>query len=240
MLCLVATSTWDWFSTAASQPEIPQTGWFPDQLALDTLPRMPNPFSLRTIPLLAAASVLLVTSACGSEGADSGETAPTTSATSATPAPASTPAESPAATDAPAPGEPSHADPAARAAQGALAAVAGDVISIDRERGSTWSVLVRGTNGSGTEVYVDATNGTVSRKRSEQLPAVARSAAPTFTAVEAIDVALKAQPSGAVHELDLDRDRGRVVWEIEVRGGGGNTEFYIDASTGEIVKQERA
>ncbi len=240
MLCLVATSTWDWFSTTASQPEIPQTGWFPDQLALDTLPRMPNPFSLRTIPLLAAASVLLVTSACGSEGADSGETAPTTSATSATPAPASTPAESPAATDAPAPGEPSHADPAARAAQGALAAVAGDVISIDRERGSTWSVLVRGTNGSGTEVYVDAANGTVSRKRSEQLPAVARSAAPTFTAVEAIDAALKAQPSGAVHELDLDRDRGRVVWEIEVRGGGGNTEFYIDASTGEIVKQERA
>lgn len=240
MLCLVATSTCDGFSTAASQPEIPQTGWFPDQLALDTLPRMPNPFSLRTIPLLAAASVLLVTSACGSEGADSGETAPTTSATSATPAPASTPAESPAATDAPAPGEPSHADPAARAAQGALAAVAGDVISIDRERGSTWSVLVRGTNGSGTEVYVDAANGTVSRKRSEQLPAVARSAAPTFTAVEAIDAALKAQPSGAVHELDLDRDRGRVVWEIEVRGGGGNTEFYIDASTGEIVKQERA
>ncbi len=158
MLCLVATSTCDGFSTAASQPEIPQTGWFPDQLALDTLPRMPNPFSLRTIPLLAAASVLLVTSACGSEGADSGETAPTTSATSATPAPASTPAESPAATDAPAPGEPSHADPAARAAQGALAAVAGDVISIDRERGSTWSVLVRGTNGSGTEVYVDAAN----------------------------------------------------------------------------------
>ena len=200
---------------------------------------MPNPFSLRTIPLLAAASVLLITSACGSEGTNSGETGPTTAATSAAPTPASSPVESPAATGAATPGEPTHADPAARAAQGALTAVAGDVISIDRERGSTWSVLVRGTNGRGTEVYVDATNGTVSRKQSEQLPTVARSAAPTFTAIEAIDVALKAQPSGAIHELDLGRDRSRVVWEIEVRGGS-NTEFYIDASTGEIVKQERA
>lgn len=189
--------------------------------------------------------MLLVTSACGSEQSDGGQTTPATSATSPsvadTPAAADTPgaAETPAGTDTPAASAPTHADPAARAAQGALAAVAGDVISIDRERGSVWSVLVRDTNGRGTEVYVDATNGSVSRQRSEQLPTVARSAAPTFTAIEAIDVALEAQPSGAVHELDLGTERGVVVWEIEVRGGG-NTEFYIDASTGKIVKRERA
>lgn len=113
------------------------------------------------------------------------------------------------------------------------------MISIDPERGSVWSVLVRDANGRGTEVYVDATDGTVNRQEREALPAVARTGAPAITAVEAIDVALKAQPSGAVRELDLGLERTRVVWEIEVRGGG-NTEFYIDATSGQIVKQERA
>lgn len=208
---------------------------------------MPSRRLRTSLALLATTSLLLVASACGTDQSGGEETAPSEAASApASPAaPTSAPAESPTPTEA-APTEaartgaaPTHSDPAARAAQGALAAVPGDVISIDPERGSVWSVLVRDANGRGTEVYVDATDGTVNRQEREALPAVARTGAPAITAVEAIDVALKAQPSGAVRELDLGLERTRVVWEIKVRGGG-NTEFYIDATSGQIVKQERA
>ncbi|QLQ10372.1 MAG: PepSY domain-containing protein [Nocardioidaceae bacterium] len=190
----------------------------------------------RRLLAVAGVSALLLTAACGSDEPADGSASPTaptdsTADPSETPTseqPTETPAETPTETEPPATGV-THADPAARAAQGALVAVPGAVISVDHERGNVWSVLVRTTDGAGTEVYVDATDGAIQRQRNEPLPRVARSAAPSFTAVEAIDVALGALPNGEVRELDLGRERGVVVWEIEVRAGG-ITEFYIDAS----------
>lgn len=136
---------------------------------------------------------------------------------------------------------PSHTDPAARAAQGALAAEPDSaVLSIDPETGDEWEVLVRRADGSGAEIYVNAQSGETLRERAAQVPAAAADAAPQFTAVEAIDVALGAVPDGAIRELDIDTEAGVVVWEILVGGGGGATEFYIDATTGDIVKQESA
>lgn len=134
---------------------------------------------------------------------------------------------------------PEHADPAARAALAALVAVPGDVIAIDREDGGIWSVEVRTSAGDGVEVYVDGSTGDILRQRPESLPSEARDGAPAVTAVEAIDIVLAAAPGAVTRELDIGTERGVVVWEIEVRDGGGEIEFYVDASTGEILEQER-
>lgn len=189
----------------------------------------------RAIVTLAAASTLFLTTGCGGSDEATSETptveasqTPTSEATGATPTESDSPADAL-----------THADPAARAAQGALVAVPGGaVISIDPESGDVWSVLVRTPDGSGTEVYVNAATGEVVRQQSEPLPAEARAAAPTVTAIAAIDTALAARP-GAVRELDLGTEQSVVVWEILVRNGG-ETEFYIDAATGAVVKQEAA
>ena len=111
---------------------------------------------------------------------------------------------------------------------------------LDPEGGDEWEVLIRRADGAGIELYVNAESGQTLRDRAVQVPAVARDAAPQFTAIEAIDVALAQIGDGAVRELDIDTEAGVVVWEIVVGGGGGATEFYVDATSGDIVKQEPA
>ena len=45
---------------------------------------------------------------------------------------------------------------------------------------------------------------------------------------------------GSVVELDLGTERSVLVWEVLVSAdSGGRYELYIDATTGEVVKQER-
>lgn len=42
-----------------------------------------------------------------------------------------------------------------------------------------------------------------------------------------------------IDERELDRDDGRLSWEIEFHSGGIEYEYDIDAHTGEIIKAER-
>lgn len=131
-----------------------------------------------------------------------------------------------------------NAEPAIRAAEAALAAVSGDVISLDPEGGDVWSVLVRTEDGEGIELYVDATTGDIARQDPESLPSEARDSVPTVSAVEAIEIVQQELPEATIRELDLDTERGAVVWEILVSDDSGLIEFYVDAETGEILKQE--
>ncbi|HMR47800.1 MAG TPA: PepSY domain-containing protein [Arachnia sp.] len=202
--------------------------------------------------LALAAAATLAVAGCGSPStgpAESPAAPPSATETSATPVETEAPPTSEAPEETPSPsiedstspaenGAPTHTDDAARAAQGALAAVPGDVISIDREGRDLWSVEVRTVQGEGVELYVEASTGVVQRQQSQRLPAEARDSAPAVTAVEAIEIALGALPNSTVWEVDLDTKRGTVVWEILVRDGVRLTEFYIDAATGEILKQE--
>ncbi|MBO1901225.1 PepSY domain-containing protein [Leucobacter weissii] len=130
-----------------------------------------------------------------------------------------------------------HADPAARAAEAALAAIPGDVVSLDPENGDVWSVELRDENGDGVELYINATTGEIVRRQAESLPSEARDGGPGVTALEAIDIALGALSDGEIRELDLDTERGVVVWEILARDGG-EVELTIDAESGEILAQE--
>lgn len=42
-----------------------------------------------------------------------------------------------------------------------------------------------------------------------------------------------------VEEFDLGTENGATVWAVVVRDADGTTEVYVDAATGDIVKEER-
>lgn len=118
----------------------------------------------------------------------------------------------------------------------------GSVIEADRDDEDgrqVWSVLMRDTSGAGMELYIDQESGDVIREAQEGLPGEARGDLPTLTARQGIEAALGAVAgSGSVVAFDLGTEDGRVVWAVLVSAGGGQTEVYVDANTGEIVKQE--
>ncbi|QPN60207.1 PepSY domain-containing protein [Synechococcus sp. CBW1002] len=68
---------------------------------------------------------------------------------------------------------------------------------------------------------------------------VAQAPAPAITMQQAINTATEAVPGGRVIEIDLDREKGRVIWEALVESSTGRFEIYVDATTGQIVKKER-
>ena len=127
------------------------------------------------------------------------------------------------------------------AANAALAAVPDSaVVEIDRgtERGRPiWEVVVRNSNGRGTELYIDAATGDVIKQEAAEIPPYARVSAPAITADAAMATALSATP-GTVEEMGLGLEGRATVWEVLVAGANGRVEHYIDASTGEIIKQE--
>lgn len=55
---------------------------------------------------------------------------------------------------------------------------------------------------------------------------------------KAVKIALDNTTNGELRKIDLDRSRGRLVYEIEVLEGNREKEFKIDAQTGEILKIE--
>lgn len=199
--------------------------------------------SSRTARTLASvAAVALLVSGCGDD-ADEGDQ---TNTTQGTPSPTGTPSN----TDEPdendnstAPSGDASATQAVTATDvidKALGAVQGDVLSVDREDdNSRWEVLVRTADGKGTEVWVDATSGEVLEQRSENVPGEARDGAPKFTAKQAVEAALGAVGGGTVTDLDIDRERGQVVWDVAVENNGVDTDVQVDAASGEILRQEQ-
>lgn len=51
---------------------------------------------------------------------------------------------------------------------------------------------------------------------------------------QAIEIALK-QFSGKVEDIELDKDDGRLIYEIEMESSKGEAEIEIDAYTGEVI-----
>jgi len=133
---------------------------------------------------------------------------------------------------------------AAQAAEVALKTVpGGTVLEIDPgfEGGhAVWEVLVRKPDNTGVELYIQASTGTVLKQKPALVPAEAKGSSTTVTIQQASETAVAAVPGGRLIEIDLGTFSGRTVWEALVAGANGRTEIYIDASTGKIIKQERA
>lgn len=188
--------------------------------------------------LASVAAVALLVSGCGDD--NEGDQVNTTQGT---PSPTGTPpnADEPDENSPVPTGDASPAGglSAAEVIDKALGEVEGDVLSLDREDDdSRWEVLVRASDGAGTEVWVDPTSGDVLDQRSENVPSEARDGAPKFTAKEAVEAATSAVADGTVTDLDIDRERGKVVWDVVVEANGAETDVQIDAASGEILKQE--
>lgn len=142
-----------------------------------------------------------------------------------------------------------------RAEEIALAKVGGGTvreIELDRERG----VLVYDAeikyNGVKYEVDIDAITGEIVKFKQR---GSSRSAAPTapppaqaesqsnsssgqISRERAEEIALAEVGGGTVREIELDRKKGRLAYEVEVKYDGWEYEVDIDAATGEIIKFE--
>ena len=56
---------------------------------------------------------------------------------------------------------------------------------------------------------------------------------------QAKDIVKKESPNGQITKFKLDRENGRMVYEIEVMDGNIERDYEIDAETGAIVKLEQ-
>ena len=56
---------------------------------------------------------------------------------------------------------------------------------------------------------------------------------------QAKDIVKKEAPNGQITKFKLDRENGRMVYEIEVMDGNIERDYEIDAETGEIIKLEQ-
>jgi hypothetical protein len=126
----------------------------------------------------------------------------------------------------------------------ALAEVPGGaVVDLERDREGlrrVWQVIVRPETGRGVELKLDRGDGSLVRRENTTVPALARAAAPTITAEQAIGIALDAAGGGQVAELGLDRELRRTVWDVIVEGTTRRgVEVWIDAETGEVLRQGR-
>lgn len=123
----------------------------------------------------------------------------------------------------------------------ALQLAPGAVVELGRgrERGAdVWEVGVLREDASGIELYIDQQTGELVRESSLRLSSEQRTP-PAITASDAVETALAAVP-GSIVELDLGTERSTVVWEVLVAAdAGGRFELYIDATTADILKQER-
>jgi uncharacterized membrane protein YkoI len=63
-------------------------------------------------------------------------------------------------------------------------------------------------------------------------PALAQASAPAIRIEEAIQIARSAVPNAVIKEVELDREDGRLVWEVEFTN---DIEVKIDATTGDII-----
>lgn len=195
-----------------------------------------------------ALSVGVLTGAVVLGGCSSDDDAPA----GGSPAPTQAPSPTPAATDVPSPTDSPSPTTDAQAAgplptaqsavDAALAIVAGGAAieggQTDEAGRQVWYVLVRDPAGAGTELYLARDNGDLVQQRPEPVPAVAQGDLPALTAQQGLEAALGAVP-GDVIEFDLGTEQGRTVWAVLVRGDNGRFEVYVDADTGEIIKQER-
>lgn len=217
----------------------------------------------RTRPALIALAGLplaLALVGCGSDE-DPGDASPaagSTSQTSTAPSTPSAPSTSPAtsAPSAPSTTQPSSAAPTddalLAAVSTALGASEGTVFSIDLDDGG-WDVGVVATDGTESDLTVSADGTQVTRgpvpdtddsddsDDSDDLAerqALLRDA--TVTLESALATARTEVPDGVVDGLDLDLERGRATWDVQLDEDTADEQtVVVDAVTGELVRVER-
>lgn len=133
----------------------------------------------------------------------------------------------------------------AEAEDAALGAVSGKVMesSLDDDFGrAVYKVEVLDRDGRLHEVYVDAANGDILRRETEDQEdsAEARSVSERVSMDRnaAEDAALKEVP-GDILGTSLEDEDGRAIYEVEILGDDGDLhELYVDAESGQLIGHE--
>ncbi|QQZ63356.1 PepSY domain-containing protein [Paenibacillus sonchi] len=131
-----------------------------------------------------------------------------------------------------------------KAEQAALKAAPGRVESIDLEKkpsGAYYEVDIQQQNKE-IDVRVDAYTGSIISVREEAdddddgdiQPADAAESKAVISAAQAAEAA-SAAAKGKVVEIDLDQNKGSLVYEVEVRNGKVTTEVGVDAYTAKVL-----
>lgn len=131
----------------------------------------------------------------------------------------------------------------AKAEEIALKAAPGQVESIDLEKklsGTYYEIDIQQKKQE-IDVRVDAYSGKVLSVRKEtdndnddDHYTSSASGATLITAAKAAEAAT-AKVAGKVTDVDLDRDDGTAVYEVEIRNGRTSTEVGVDAYTGKVL-----
>ncbi len=133
---------------------------------------------------------------------------------------------------------------------------AGDIreykMELERENGRMVYDIEFDAGGYEYQYKVDATSGTIVHEDRERDDDAQNRPTGTTTAGTAagpigeakakeIVLARAGVAAGDVreYEIELDRDDGRKVYEIEFKAGGYEYQYEVDASTGDIIKQEK-
>ncbi|MCQ4088225.1 PepSY domain-containing protein [Saccharibacillus sp. JS10] len=137
-----------------------------------------------------------------------------------------------------------------RAKEIALKAQAGTVDDVDLEtkNGKTYyEVDIDRTNGTDVDVWIDANTGSVLKvvqdddKKSSSKSDKKKSAAAAsvkVTSAQAEEIALKQSGGGTVTDIDLEKEHGRFIYEIEVQTTQGEAKIEIDANTGKVLSYD--
>lgn len=126
-------------------------------------------------------------------------------------------------------------------------------VELDRDDGALHYDVDFEKDGKDYDYKIDATSGDVLHKEVPRAPAAADSASSSssssssskkqLTKTEARDVALKhaGLSVSQVRELDveLDRDDGKLHYDVDFEANGYDYDYEIDAATGKILKSEK-
>ncbi|GGH71918.1 hypothetical protein GCM10008014_57780 [Paenibacillus silvae] len=144
----------------------------------------------------------------------------------------------------------------AQAKEIALKAVEGKVDDVDLERrnGQTFYEVEIDRKGSpDVNVRLDAYTGKIlaivndddddndneNRGAAGSSSSTAVSNQVKLTAAQASDIALKQVSGGKVTKVELDREHGRYMYEIELRTAQGEADVDIDANTGKVLSVDQ-
>ena len=114
-------------------------------------------------------------------------------------------------------------------------------LDLDLERGRlVWDVDVA-SRGQELEVRIHSTSGRVLRVKRDRTPdpEMALLALARVSAVRAARTSAAAVRSSRLESLELERERGRVVWKSELRTGSGvEYDVVVDARSGNVLRKQ--
>ncbi|GGO05498.1 PepSY domain-containing protein [Saccharibacillus kuerlensis] len=110
-------------------------------------------------------------------------------------------------------------------------------VEIDRTQGSDVDVWVDAYTASILKVVNDDNDDDGDQARSGKQKSTVSSAV-KITSAQAGEIAVDQAGGGKVTDIDLDKDNGRYIYEIEVKTAKGEADVEVDAATGKVLSYE--